>query len=326
MTDLIGDLISQSTFDERELEREKNVIEQEIAESLEDPQEMVFNLLFKVLFNDHPIAYPITGKTEIIRSITRDQLIDYYHNHFLKSKVCISAAGKIDHNALVKKLAQNSHLSLTVNPKPINQPPVVSKQTFLIQNRSNLTQIHVAGASATIPYTDPRRYGLTILNNIMNWRYFDRLREDEGLVYTISTFTDLYSDIGLIGEYFITEVDNYYAAVKAGLELAMKLKSDDITDDEFKRAVNFSKGMLAIGAENPMSRMIRNAKNQLLLGHVISVDEAIANFDQYTKNEVNRMTEEIRPDQHSTAIIGNAKKVEEIMQRLSRPGKIIIQT
>lgn len=329
MTDLIEEIMSQSTFDEKELEREKNVIEQEISETLEDPHEHVFNLLFEELFNKHPLSFPITGTIETVRSITKDQLVNYYYNQFLRSKICISAAGKVNHNELVEKLTLKPHISHTANLTVAKTPLTEPERTFLIQNRPDLTQIHVAAASFTIPYSDSRRYGLTVLNNIlggtMSSRFFQQLREQEGLVYTISSFLDLYSDIGLIGGYYITDANNYDHVAKVGMEVGMKLKQDGITDEEFERAINFSKGMLAIGAENPMSRMIRNAKNQLLLGHAIPIEESIANFDRLTKNDVNEMASEIRPDKHSVAIVGKAKPIEESLRKLTRPGKIIVR-
>ena len=329
MTDLISEILSQAAFDKQELEREKNVIEQEIAESFEDPHEHVFNLLFEVLFNGHPLSYPITGTVETIRSITRDQLIDYYHNRFLKSKVCISAAGKVNHKELVEKLAFKNHILQTTNLITVIKPSTNTERTFLIQNRPDLTQIHVAVASFTIPYSDSRRYALTILNNIlggtMSSRFFQRLREQEGLAYTISSIIDLYSDIGIFGGYYITDANNYDRAAKVSLEVAMKLKQDGITNEEFERAINFSKGMLAISAENPMSRMIRNAKNELLFGRTIPIEESIADFDNLKIDDINKLTEEIKPDKYSIAIIGKAKQIEESIARLPRPGKVVVR-
>jgi predicted Zn-dependent peptidase len=329
MVDLIGELISQSTFDKQELEREKNVVEQEIAESFEDPHEHVFNLLFEVLLNDHPLSYPITGTVETIRSITRDQLNDYYHNRFLRSKVCISAAGKVNHKELVEKLALKNHILQTTNPIKINKPSTDIERTFLIQNRPDLTQIHVTAASFTIPYSDSHRYELIILNNLlggtMSSRLFQRIREEEGIVYTISSFVDLYSDIGIMGVYYVTDVNNYERVVKTGTEVVMKLKQDGITNEEFERAINLSKGMLAIGAENPMSRMIRNAKNKLLLGRVIPIEESIVNFDNLKIDDINKLTEEIKPDKYSIAIVGKAKQIEESLAKLTRPGKVIVR-
>jgi len=329
MVHLIGELISQSTFDKTELEREKNIIEAEIKESEDDPHEQVFNLLFEVLFYDHPFAHSIAGKIETVRSITKERLEDYFHNHFLKSKVCISAAGNINHTELVEKLTRKSHILHTMNQPVVLTPPLERERTFLIQERSDLTQIHVAAASFTYGYSDPRRYALIIVNNIlggtMSSRFFQRLREQEGLVYTISSFVDFYSDIGLIGGYYITDANQYDQTARAGLNVAIHLKQDGVTDEEFERSINYSKAMVAINAENPMSRMIRNAQNQIILDKTITVEESIVNYDRLTKEEVNQATEQLRPDKHSVAIIGPAKQVEESMNKLARTGKIIIK-
>ena len=329
MTELISEIISQVTFDEQELEREKNVVEQEIAETFEDPHEHVFNLLFEALFNDHPLSFPITGTVETIRSITRDQLNDYYHNRFLRSKVCISAAGKVNHKELVEKLVLKNQILQTTNPITANKPSTDTEWPFLIQNRPELTQIHVAAATFTIPYSNQHRYGLTVLNNIlggtMSSRLLQRMREKEGIVYTFSSFIDLYSDIGLLGVYYITDADNYGRVTKAGMEVIIKLKQDGITNEEFDCAINFSKGMLVIGAENPTSRMIRNAKNELLLGRVIPIEESIANFDNLKIDDINKLTEDIKPDKYSLAIIGKAEQIVELSAKIAGSGKVVVR-
>ena len=329
MVHLISELVTQSSFDKVALEREKNIIEAEIKESEDDPHEQVFNLLFEVLFQNHPFAHPITGKIETIRSITKERLEDYYHNHFLKSKVCISGAGNINHNELVNKLSIKNHISNSPNIPPIIAPLSEPERTFLIQQRDDLTQIHAAAASFTYSFSDPRRYALTIINNIlggtMSSRFFQRLREQEGLVYTISSFIDLYSDIGLIGGYYITDINNYERTEFAGIEVAMKLKQEGVTQEEFTRAINYNKAMVAIGAENPMSRMIRNAQNELILGKTLTVEESIANYDRLSIDDVNEATEEIRPEKYSVAAIGQSKQIEKSIRKVPSAGKIIVK-
>jgi predicted Zn-dependent peptidase len=105
----------------------------------------------------------------------------------------------------------------------------------------------------------------------------------------------------------------------------MELKQKGITSEEFERSRTYSKAMVAINAENPMSRMIRNAQNQLILDQPITVAESIANYDRLTIDQVNQATEQLQPDKYSAAVIGSAKPVEESMKKLSRDGNIILR-
>lgn len=327
--DLLSEIVSSSKFDAGDLEKEKNVIEQEITESLEDPREHVFTLLFEILFPEHPLSYPTVGTVRTIQSITRNDLVDYYYNKILPSKVCISAAGKVNHDQVVEKFSKKKYVLYAKAPPVTQSPKIDIARVVIVQNRPDLTQIHVVAAELTFSYKDDRRYGLTVMNNIlggtMSSRLFQRLREKEGLVYTVSSIIDLYSDIGVLGAYYVTDVKNFQRVTTAGLEEAMKLKQSGITQKEFERTINFCKGMSAIGAENPMSRMIRNANNQLLLEKVIPIEESIAAYNRLTIDDINNLTAEIKPTEYSAAIIGQVSQIEPFMKQARGSSSVIVK-
>ncbi|MCX8014647.1 MAG: insulinase family protein [candidate division WOR-3 bacterium] len=328
--DLLGEIISSPRFDESDLEKEKNVIEQEITEALEDPREHVFTLLYEALFPNHPLSFPIAGTKESVRAITKKQLTDYWYHHLLPSKVCISAAGKIEHKRLIDRIMTNTHLSFHNKKQDCLKASTDIERVYILQERKELTQIHVAAAGVTFSYHDERRYALSVLDNIlggsMSSRYFQRLREKEGLVYTISSFYNLYSDIGLFGVYYITDFKNYSKVLKAGIEEVLKLKQFGITKDELQRAVNFCKGMLALELENPMSRMMRNARSCLLLDKIIPIEEALSAYDRLTVEDINNATNILDPTAYSIALIG--QQVEDLANvegRIGKPIKVIVR-
>ncbi|MEO0082860.1 MAG: pitrilysin family protein [candidate division WOR-3 bacterium] len=328
--DLIGEIISSPRFDESDLEKEKNVIEQEITETLEDPREHVFTLLYEALFPNHPLSFPVAGTVETVRAITKEQLVDYWHNRLLPSKLCVSAAGKINHGKLIERLMSNTHLKFPNKPQDYLKATIQNERTYILQNRQDLSQIHVAAAGLTFSYYDERRYALSVLDNIlggsMSSRFFQRLREKEGLVYTISTFYNLYSDVGLFGDYYITDARNYSKVVKFGIEEVLKLKERGITKDELQRAVNFCKGMLALELENPMSRMMRNARNCLLLDKIISIEEVMSAYDRLTVEDINNITNILDPNVYSIALIGQqVENLKDIKERIGKPIKVIIK-
>jgi len=327
MLDLMSEIISLPLFDPNGLEKEKQVIAQEIAESLDDPQEQVFALLFEALFQNHPLSFSSVGKVDTINKLTHDVIADYYFMKFLPSKVCISAAGNIGHLKLVDKLQLKSHQILASNPIPIIRPNIDTERTTIIQTRCNLTQLYAAAASPTFSYRDEERYGMIVLNNIwggaMSSRLFQRVREQEGLAYSIFSFVDFYSDIGILGAYFVSDVKNQEKIYRCGYEETIKLQKDGITQAEFDNAINSCKGMLTLSSEDSMSRMIRNAKNDLLLNRCVSTEESILKFEQLSIDKVNALTVAL-PGEYSVANVGPIDQLDYLKQS-GGPQKVIVK-
>jgi len=329
MMDLVGELISQSEFDINELEKEKNIIENEINASLEDPQEQVFLLLYEAMFKEHPLSFLTLGNYESVRSMTREKIVDYYHNNFLRSEVCISAAGKIDHNKLVDRLIASDYLLFIPKPSQLQTPPTKIERTSIVQNRPDLTQVHVCSGQFTHPYKDQRRYGLNVLDYILGGssssRLFHRIRELEGLVYLIDSFLELYSDVGIMGAYYVTDINNFERVSIAGLEEVIKLQQYGLTTEELERGVNFCKAMFVIGTEDPMSRMIRNARNMILLGNPISIDEAIAGYERLTMNDINMLVAELKPAEYFSSAVGQAPHIKVVSEVIKMTTKLIVK-
>jgi predicted Zn-dependent peptidase len=325
--DLINDIILHPVFDAQELEKEKDFILQEINSSQDNPQDYVFTLLHEVLFPNHGLSYPITGTADSIKSLTRDIVADYYQEIFLPSKICISAVGKIDHNKLIDSLSIAQEQLLASNQTSTVKPNTDIERTTIFQARKDLTQLHAAAGSFIPSYHDEKKYGLILLNNIwggtMSSRLFHRVREQEGLVYTIFSFVDFYSDVGIWGAYFVSDVKNQEKIFLCGYEETMNLKKNGITKQELESTRNYSKGSLVLGVEDPMSRMVRNANNDLLLGRVVPIEESLSKYDQITVDMINNLTAEL-PVKYSVANIGSIDQIE-FLKRHGGPQKVIIR-
>jgi predicted Zn-dependent peptidase len=327
MIDLISEITFSPLFDEKSLEKEKSLIIQEIDESQDDPQEYVFSLLFQAVFPNHPLSYLETGTPASIKSISREQLNNYYHKKLLPSKVCLSVAGNINHDRIIDKIKNKGFQALAANPTVPESPVPNTERISIYKARKDLTQIHAAAATPTISYQDEQRYGLVILNTIwggtMNSRLFHRIREQEALVYSIFLFIEFFSDTGLFGAYFVSDTTNNEKIFQCGYDETMKLKNNGVTKEEFEDALNYCKNQLVLGSENLPSRMIRNAKNNLLLDKVIPIEESIAHYDQLTLASVNGLTENL-PLEYSGATIGPTDQ-SDFLKHSSGPQKIIIK-
>jgi predicted Zn-dependent peptidase len=261
------------------------------------------------MFPNHPLSYPIAGTPETLKSFHHDDLIRRFQNTIRNAMVCISAAGNVNHqqilDQLTRKQLQNDAQGNIISPA---HPTQNIERATIFQPRPDLKQIHTIAGFLTIPLKDKRRYALTVLNNIIGGtqssRVYHVLREQKGILSTIFTFLDLYSDIGLWCAYHISDIKNREKSLMTAFEEVIKLRKEGITKEEFVRSVNYCKGMLALAAEDPGSRMNRNAQNMLLVGHPVSVEESIAAYDNLTFDYVNSLVDMFEMERYSAAITG----------------------
>jgi predicted Zn-dependent peptidase len=309
LIDLFFELNSNLNFDEQELKKERNVILQEITESYEDPQEYAYQLFTEIMFQNHPLSYPIAGTPETLKSLSPNDLIRWYQNTAQNCMVYISAAGNINHQQILDNLAHRKFQYIAKGNVvlPARAPQNVERR-IIFQSRPDLKQVHTIAGFLTIPLKDKRRYALTVLNNIIGGTESSRasqiLREQVGLLSSVFSFLDLFSDIGLWCVYHISDIKNRERSLMTAFAEVGKLKKDGIIKEEFIRSVNYCKGMLALDAEEPSSRMNRNTRNVLLVGHPVSVEESIAAYDNLTFDYVNSLVEMFELERYSAAITG----------------------
>jgi predicted Zn-dependent peptidase len=299
ITELICEILSSPLFAPGELEKEKGVISEEIKSTIEDPEDQMLNLLFSILYEPHPMSFPVTGTFQTLGGFDSVSLRSYYGKNYNKKNALVVGIGEIEHDALCEKIEKD--LKLGQNPANNSRlPPALKLPSHRIEHRKELTQVFVSLAKPVFSFPDERRYALSILNTAfgggLSSRLFQRLREEEGLVYTISSFADLFFDSGVFGVYFITDYKKLEKGIKTVLEEIDKLRRDKFTAEEFDTALNLTKSSILLGLENPSSRMMRMAKNELLLNRVMTIDETINGYNQLDLASVNDLIEVVLPD------------------------------
>lgn len=203
--EILSDILVESKFDPEELERERDVILQEIASARDTPDDLVFDLAQTAAFGDHPLGRPILGTDERIGSLTRDHLIAWRDRNYHAGRMVVAAAGNIDHDALVAEASRRLG-SLAGGASPERAAPAFAHQT--LRADKPLDQTHVVLNFSAPSYRDPAIYRLQVLSSIlgggMSSRLFQELREKRGLCYNIFSFTTAYEDTGALGVYAAT--------------------------------------------------------------------------------------------------------------------------
>ncbi len=296
MTALLAEIVAGPAFRAEELEREREVISEEIRSSEEDPDSRCASLLFRAAWGDTAMGRPVAGTLESVASISRTGLVDFYSGQFRAPNCVAVAVGDVDHDELKAALAGAFERTDPVVAPALsameNQEPQILSET-----RRELSQAYVCLGLPAFDRADPRRYALGVLNTALGGgtssRLFQRLREREALVYSVASFTELYSDSGLLGFYFVTDARKLARCVGALREELARARDTGFTTEEFERARNMTKSSVLMAMESPASRMLRLARTWQNLGRVMTIDETLDGFNRLTLDDVNRLVADL---------------------------------
>lgn len=277
--DLIADIVLHSTFEPREIEVERGVILQEIGQSLDTPDDVIFDWLQEAAYPDQPIGRSILGTSDRVRTFGRDDLRRFVADHYGPGQLILSAAGAVDHDAIVR-LAEGAFGALSPRPGRPGAPAL-----FVPGERRelrDLEQVHVALALAAPGYRDADYHAAQIFASVlgggMSSRLFQKLREDRGLCYTIFAQAGAYADTGTLTIYAGTGAEDVAELSFLTMD-EIRRAADGITDAELARARAQMKAGLLMGLESPSSRVERNARLLQIWGRVPTLDETVAQID-----------------------------------------------
>ena len=284
--DVIGDILRDPLFDPREIETERHVILQEIGQAHDTPDDVIFDWLQEKAYPGQAIGRTILGEVQKVRSFGRSDLERFVGEYYGPENMILSAAGAVDHDALV---AQAERLFGDMAP---GKAPVPGQARFAggeARHEKPLEQAHFALAFEGPGYCDAQYYAAQIHANAlgggMSSRLFQKIREERGLCYTIFAQSGAYADTGMTTIYAGTSGEEL--ADLAGLTmLEMQRASEDISEIEVERArVQMKAGML-MGLESPSARAERMARMVQIWGKVPLIEETVARIDAVQRSDV----------------------------------------
>lgn len=272
---LLADLVLNSVCDAAELEREKDVILQEIGQTLDTPDDTVFDNLQAVAFKDQPIGRTILGEADTVRGFTRDALMDFMRTHYLASNMVVSAVGNVDHATLLA-LVEDAFGGVSMGERAAPAPAAYVGGAH-IQERP-LEQLHLTLGWPGVSYHDERYYAhqiySTILGGGMSSRLFQEIREERGLAYSVYSFSSSHAETGLFGIYAGTGPEQVDALI-AVLRDQMAALAEGPTDEEFQIARAQLKAGLMMALEATTSRMEQLGRQLLIFDRIIPVSEMV---------------------------------------------------
>jgi predicted Zn-dependent peptidase len=280
--DVLSDILSDPSFDPEELQREQNVIVQEIGASEDTPDDLVFERLQETAFPGQPIGRSILGKRETVRAFDRKRLAVYLKRNYCAPDMLVVAAGAVDHRAVVGEVEQR--FSSFVGPKGSAPEPARFVGGSHIETR-DLEQVHVALAMQGLPQRDPELFSLQIFSSAlgggMSSRLFQEVREIRGLCYSIYAFHAPYSDTGMFGLYAGTDASDLpelMRVVVAEIENA----SLTLTEAEVSRAKVQMKASLLMALESSGARAEQIARQMFAWGRPVALEELVSRIEAVT--------------------------------------------
>lgn len=309
--DILSDILRDSQFDADELKREQHVIVQEIGAALDDPDDLVHDLLQEAAFGDQPIGRPILGTTETVNAQSPESLRAYLGEHYRAPGMIVGAAGAVDHDAMVEMTAR---LFGDFQADPGEQTSQARYTGGERRAERDLSEANLLFAFRAPAFVDDDFYAARIAASVvgggMSSRLFQRVREERGLCYAIYAFNWAFSDVGLFGVSAATGPDDLEELIDVTTrELALAI--DDIDDTEVARARAQLKAGLLMSLESCAVRAEQIARQSLFLDRVVEMDELISRIDAVDTAQVKHILARMVFDTPPTlAAVGPVEKLE----------------
>jgi predicted Zn-dependent peptidase len=289
--ELLADLFHHSRFDSREVEKEKQVVLEEIRMVQDDPEDLVQELHTGQVLGRHPLGRSILGREDTIRNLKRPDLLGYIEAHYDPSQIVIAIAGNFEQSKVERLVARYFGKTKAVKRKSNldRRPPEVCGG--LLVKRKLLEQVHLCLGLKGVAAGHRDRYAVYALNSVlggsMSSRLFQEVREKRGLAYSIYSFLSGYSDVGTVTVYAATRPKEVERVVDLICREIKRISRQGVDRKELDRAKNQMKGNLMLSLESSHSRMSKLAKDELVYGTRTSLEEMVAHIDHVTLEQVN---------------------------------------
>ena len=289
--DVLCDMLENSLFAKAELDREREVICEEIKMSRDDPDDSAHEGLLRLIYKDAPLGNSILGTRSSLMGITSRSMREHVRREDTRDSIVISAAGRFDPDELCEYF-EGKLMSLGERKPPRKTVGFTYERGFTSGVR-DIMQAHICMGTKALPMDDDRSYGLQILSNLfggsMSSRLFQNIREQKGLAYSVFSTTGSFSDSGYFEIYAGVGKENVKKTVDAVKREIDKLTSESVTSEELDASREQMKASYVFSGENTSSRMIVNGKNYLLSGRTYQPEEVMAGYDAVTVEEIDKI-------------------------------------
>ena len=318
--ELIADILQNSTMEIDELERERTVILQEIFQANDNPDDVIFDNFQETAYPEQALGLQVLGNAKTVGSLKREIIMDFMKKHYNSNTMVLSAAGRVNHDELVK-LAQNNFSNLPTGGKTPEQPANYTGGQSIVGRK--LEQAHIILGFEGVSYKDPDFHTVAVLSTLlgggMSSRLFQEIREKHGLAYSIYSFVPSYSDSGLFGIYSGTGEEETNKLIPLVCDEIKKI-CDNVKADELIRAKAQIKASVLMALESSSTRCEQLARQMMIFGRPVPIEEFVANIQAVNHNTILNTAQRVFSSAPTIAALGPISKMEaleNIVQRLN---------
>jgi predicted Zn-dependent peptidase len=296
--DVISDLVQNARFIEKEIDKEKQVIIEEIKDTEDTPEEFIQDYFYGQLFKKHPLGYGILGSRYTVSNFTRKEILHFYDTYYVPRNIIVSVAGNFNERELQRLVKQKFGFTKSGANRSYWPHGFKGFERSRARGRTekiekNISQAHVCiGSPLPISYLMNRKFDLLALNTIlgggMSSRLFQKIREKYGLAYTIYSFVDFMYDGGVFGVYMATDKNKLEKSIEVVKSEFTRLAVDGIKKQELQMAKAQIRANLLFGLESTSTRMIRLAKNEIYLKKKLNIADITNYIDKLSIEDIQK--------------------------------------
>lgn len=293
--DLLADLVTSPLFADEELDRERNVVTEEIKMVEDTPDDLVHEVFVANFWPDHPLGRSILGTVDTLATFNHDRVKNYFSDVYVPRNLVVAGAGNLDHERFVDMVG--GYLS-GLEDRPVNlkaSAPLHARRRIILDK--DLEQAHLLLGTSCPSMKSDDRYCVHVLNVIlgggMSSRLFQTIREEHGLAYAVYSGVNSYTDAGYLSVYAATSPAQLTDVIKLSIEEFNKLKQEPVSDLELERAKGQLKVSIMLSLESTSARMSNLARQEIFFGRQFTLDEILERIEKVTVADVQRVAGEI---------------------------------
>ncbi len=293
--DVIADLALAPRLDPADVDKEKSVVIEEIHQYEDTPDDRVHDMFADVVWSGHPLGNRILGSVDTVSSFSSEVIAAYHARHYTAPNIVVSLAGNYQWEEVVSLVAEKFGQAPAGAVSPDRSAPPTGRAVH--HQVEELAQQYLCVGAPGLPHEHPDRYALVLLSTLlgggMSSRLFQRVREQEGLAYSVYTYADSYNDTGIFCASMSVQPAHGRRALRLTLDEFDRVAQEGIPAAELESMKAQVKGNLLLGVESTANQMSRIARSEIYSGRYVSLDEMIATVDRITAEDLRRLAREV---------------------------------
>lgn len=306
--DVITDFVLSPTFDMSEMEKEKEVVIQEIKQGIDTPDDVIFDYMQQQAFLGTPLGRTILGPATTVRSFNKDILNDYMKTHYAAENMVVVAVGNIKHDEFIHMI--KDRLEKFRSKTMFDIAPQTYHGGFFAEKR-DIEQAHVLLGFKGIEYKNEMYYPVSVFSTLfgggMSSRLFQEIREKRGLVYTVYSFTNSHTQNGLFGIYAGTTADELNKLMPVVIDEIKKAVQEKVSPKELNRAKVQLKASMLMALESSSSTAEVMARQMLIHKRIIPISEIIERLEAVTSDDIQKAAQMLFTSNPSYTLVGDLK-------------------